>query len=373
MNSKFYCEFCSKCYSEERNLKRHRISTHEEKKFSCSICNKQFTRKSKLNKHVCVETSDENLCLNNENQCFNCNKSFFNIYNLKRHLTKCTKSISIDRGSLEEKIVQQTKEYDDQIEMGKTISEILNSNSNTKEDALDENQKKSLYLYQSSVTHPFNEISLRPWQKDLISYFDKPTFRKIIWVTCENGNEGKTFFQKYIKSIYGSRRVFLINMVKRSENIFHILSKQTLTCKDIFFFNLAKSFSILDCAYNVFETIKDGHAVSSKYDSSNLTFKTPNTVMVFSNKLPFTNALSSDRWQIFRIVNNHLVATDCTNKSSFSKISKNESSDELDESDEELNEKSDSSSFGLKCRMCNEKFSSDILLYRHIKEKHENS
>ena len=148
MNSKFYCEFCSKSYSEERSLKRHRISTHEEKKFSCSICNKQFTRKSKLNKHVCVETSDENLCLNNENQCFNCNKSFFNIYNLKRHSNKCTKSTSIDRDSLEEKIVQQTKEYDDQIEMGKAIVEILNSNSNTKEEALRRKSKEIVIFIQ---------------------------------------------------------------------------------------------------------------------------------------------------------------------------------------------------------------------------------
>ena len=96
-------------------------------------------------------------------------------------------------------------------------------------------------------------------------------------------------------------------MVKRSENIFHILSKQTLTCKDIFFFNLAKSFSILDCAYNVFETIKDGHAVSPKYNSSNSNFKTPNTVMVFSNLKPQTSKLSIDRWLILQIVNNELI------------------------------------------------------------------
>ena len=191
-------------------------------------------------------------------------------------------------------------------------------------------------------------------------------------------------------------------MVKRSENIFHILTKESLICKDVFLFNLSKSFSIFDCPFEALEAIKDGHAISSKYNSSNLNFKTPNTVMVFSNKLPFTNALSSDRWQIFRIVNNHLVATDCTNKSSFSKISKNESSDELDESDEELNEKSDSSSLNsknekfndpnsyrrvklkngefwdipimpLNCQNCDEKFFGYTSLHKHTLEKHKNS
>ena len=140
MNSKFYCEFCSRSYSEKQNLKRHQISTHEGKRFDCSICNKMFTRKSKLNNHVCVETSDENLCLN-------CKKTFFNIYNLKRHLKKCSKSTSIDRESLEDQLLKQTEDYNNELEIGKTITEILNSNANIEEAALNETQKKALQLY----------------------------------------------------------------------------------------------------------------------------------------------------------------------------------------------------------------------------------
>ena len=113
----------------------------------------------------------------------------------------------MDRKSLEDQLLLQTYEFKEQIEMGKKIAEILNSNANVEEAALNESQKKTLHLYQSSNTLTFNLIKLRPWQKDLISYFDNPTFRKIIWVTGENGNEGKTFLQKYIKSIYGTRRV----------------------------------------------------------------------------------------------------------------------------------------------------------------------
>ena len=307
MNSQFNCDLCTKIFSERRNLKQHQLANHALKRYECSFCKKQFTRKSKLNKHDCDKTSAENYYQNNENQCLNCNKSFVNIYSLKRHLTKCTKSTFIDRDSLKEKIVQQTKEYDDQIEMGKAIVEILNSNSNTKEDALDENQKKSLYLYKSSFTFNIDHIKLRSWQHDLLYHFDNPTSRKIIWVTGENGNEGKTFFQNYIKSIYGTRRVILLNMIKRGENILHILRKQSLVCKDIFLFNIAKSFPALDCPYGTLENIKDGQAISPKYDSSILNFKIPNTVMVFSNKSPYTKGLSSDHWIIFRIINDNLV------------------------------------------------------------------
>ena len=272
MNSKFYCEVCSKSYTEKRNLKRHIFIEHEEKRFDCNICKKKFTRKSKLIKHSCNKTIT-----------------------------------SVDRKSLEDQLLLQTYEFKEQIEMGKKIAEILNSNANVEEAALNESQKKTLHLYQSSNTLTFNLIKLRPWQKDLISYFDNPTFRKIIWVTGENGNEGKTFLQKYIKSIYGTRRVLLINMVKRSENIFHILTKESLICKDVFLFNLSKSFSIFDCPFEALEAIKDGQALSSKYNSSILNFKTPNTVIVFSNDYPRTNRLSSDRWLIFRIINDNLV------------------------------------------------------------------
>ena len=203
--------------------------------------------------------------------------------------------------------MKQTEDYNNKLEMGKMITKSLILNTNIEEAALNETQKKALQLFQSSNTLNFNQINLRPWQKDLISYFDNPTFRKIIWVTGENGNEGKTFLQKYIKSIYGTRRVLLINMVKRSENIFHILTKESLICKDVFLFNLSKSFSIFDCPFEALEAIKDGQALSSKYNSSILNFKTPNTVIVFSNDYPRTNRLSSDRWLIFRIINDNLV------------------------------------------------------------------
>ena len=114
MNSKFYCEFCSKSYSEERNLKRHRISTHEEKKFSCSICNKQFTRKSKLNNHVCDKTSTE---------CLNCNKTYLNISNLKKHLKKCNAINYFEKEkSLTKELLMQTEDYKSQIEMGKMLA-----------------------------------------------------------------------------------------------------------------------------------------------------------------------------------------------------------------------------------------------------------
>ena len=271
MNSKFNCEFCSESYTEERSLRRHKLSRHEGKRFDCSICQKKFTRKSKLKKHICIKSPT-------------------------------------DRDLLQQ-VLQQNKTYEEQIGLGKKLNNILNKHSNIQEDALNDDQKKALQLYQSTITYSINEIILRPWQKTLLPYFNNPTERKVIWITGCVGNEGKTYFQNYIQFLFSVRRVCLLDMVRKSENIFHVLSKQSLTCKDIFLFNLPKNVSVYNCSYDTLEALKDGKCISSKYNSSILKFKLPNIVMVFSNSSPFTSSLSDDCWLICQIENNELIET----------------------------------------------------------------
>ena len=53
--------------------------------------------------------------------------------------------------------------------------------------------------------------------------------------------------------------------------------------------------------YRVLEDIKDGAATTSKYDNKIIRFKTPNVVMVFSNKQPDLNSLSKDRWEVYTL------------------------------------------------------------------------
>ena len=44
-------------------------------------------------------------------------------------------------------------------------------------------------------------VELKPWQNELMKYI-KPHDREIIWVVGKDGNEGKNWFQKYVKSVY---------------------------------------------------------------------------------------------------------------------------------------------------------------------------
>ena len=86
----------------------------------------------------------------------------------------------------------------------------------------------------------------------------------------------------------------------RKKNIAHYLTKLPLECKDIFLFNHPASASEA-VAYDLLEDIKDGRTRSDKYSTAQVVFKTPNTVMVFSNEYPRTEALKRDRWRIFEI------------------------------------------------------------------------
>ena len=63
--------------------------------------------------------------------------------------------------------------------------------------------------------------------------------------------------------------------------------------------------------YELLEKIKNGRTVASKFESKELKFKTPNTVVVFRNEKPDVSELSKDRWKIFRIRDDDLI--DVTN------------------------------------------------------------
>ena len=60
-------------------------------------------------------------------------------------------------------------------------------------------------------------------------------------------------------------------------------------------------------SYRLLEDIKDGQATTSKYDNDNIQFKTPNTVMIFSNKYPNLKKLTKDRWLVLHPNNNGLT------------------------------------------------------------------
>ena len=116
------------------------------------------------------------------------------------------------------------------------------------------------------------------------------------------GNEGKTWFQDYLSALYGYTQVVRLYLKLKTANVLYVLRKRPLCSTDIFLFNERRALNNDTCNYTILESIKDGIAVSSKYNSSILQFKIPNVLVVFSNRIPNTKELSKDRWKIYRIL-----------------------------------------------------------------------
>ena len=291
---KLACSLCTKSFSVKRNLRRHML-THEGVSHKC-LCGKAFHRLDVLKKHQvkCSKGAEK------KNVCDLCSKSFSRKYTLSRHTKICGVKHK------ENRMKEASIEYKQNLERGCLVETILKKCPDTIEEALDTVDRKCLKLYQQSCAANFQieEVVLRPWQKKVLDFIDKPSDRIVYWIVGDKGNEGKTFLQNYIRRLYGSRRVLHSEANAKKADIAYLLSNEMLTCRDIFLFNLLRSD--YGVAYGIVESIKDGSLISSKYRSKFVKIKTPNTVIVFSNSWPDCTQLSNDRWKIYKIFEDEL-------------------------------------------------------------------
>ena len=291
-DSHFKCTLCSKKFKKNFHLNRHML-THQDAKHSCQKCGKSFHRTDVFSKHQAK-------CSAGDKTCNLCDSTFSQKSSMTRHKKMC--GIKSTRN----KVIKASEAYNKRIKRGKILEEILRKYPDTIEEALNSGDKEALRIYQSSCVDNIDveSITLKPWQKDVITLIDNPSVREIYWLVGEDGNEGKTFIQAYINRVFGCRRVLKSELSSRKVDIAYVLSGESLTCKDIFLFNLLRSdYSV---SYGILENIKDGYLVSAKYKSKSIKLKTPNTVIVFSNSYPSINQLSSDRWNIMEIKNDNL-------------------------------------------------------------------
>ena len=195
--------------------------------------------------------------------------------------------------------------------MGKDIALIIDKGT-VREESLKRNYKEALDLHRKQKPRiDIQSAKLRPWQDELMKIIYKPSDRTVFWICGYKGNEGKTWFQSYLETFYGYARVSRLDLRNKTSNILYALSKRPLQTTDIFLFNDTRACGETNQNYGVLEHIKDGCATSSKYNSNVLNFKTPNTVIVFSNNSPHTSHLSADRWRVYAIKEDGLR---CINK-----------------------------------------------------------
>ena len=269
---------CPVCYREMRSdvLKRH-MKQHSKRNESVSATNILVT-----NNPSTVSTSDPRKRLNEESES--------NTEELRKQLTMLG------------------NEYQRKLTLGKDIYKMIGEGiapyqalPNDMKDALD------TYMEHQEDFTDVGNVELKPWQNELMKYIE-PHDREIIWVVGKDGNEGKSWFQKYVKSVFGTRRVVSgIDIKSNSASIFQALRKCSIVTADIFLFNIGKSMNKFDqINYDALEKMKDGEAFASKYNSQQLKIRVPNVVMVFSNSPPDFKELAKVRFRVFNINNNQL-------------------------------------------------------------------
>ena len=235
--------------------------------------------------------------------CLTKHKNFdFKVTTVVRGFLRKKDSVNPSVRDLESEILADNKLLDEKIELGEKISKVL-TNTNAKEESLSKKNKEAFNLYQSKkfAINPNDDVKLYPWQQQAIDLMQKPSLREVIWVKGARGNEGKTWFQKYVQSLLGRERVVQLDLKNSIGNIMQILRKLPLSTLDIFMFNDARSGLSETRCYDVLENLKDGCSYASKYSSEIIQFKTPNIVIVFSNADPDMTQLSKDRWKVFYI------------------------------------------------------------------------
>ena len=206
----------------------------------------------------------------------------------------------LDKETLREVLSRNNQRYLEKIELGKNISSILDEGV-VQEDSLSKEHRSALEIYRRQEPRcDISAVQLRLWQEDALKLIDSPSERQVIWIAGRQGHEGKSWFQNYIQAYFGYHRVARCDLRIKHANVCNVLKKRSLANVNIFLFNDSRSVTGEEInLYRILEDIKDGQATASKYDNNNIRFKTPNTVMVFSNRYPKLGKLSKDRWRIY--------------------------------------------------------------------------
>ena len=269
---------CKVCYREMRSdvLPRH-MKQHSMRNESSPVTNISVTNNYNTISGVSTERKDEE----NENKD----------EELKKYLIKIE------------------NEYQEKLVQGKKIYKMLGEGVVSYQ-ALPREMKEDVdhYMENQADFRDVGNVELKSWQESLLEYVQQPCDREIFWIIGKEGNEGKNWFQKYVKSWLGARRVVTgIDIKANNASIFQALRKCPIVTADIFLFNIGKSMKKFDqINYDALEKMKDGEAFASKYDSQQLKIRVPNVVMVFSNSPPDVRELAKVRFRVFNINNNQL-------------------------------------------------------------------
>lgn len=190
------------------------------------------------------------------------------------------------------------------ISQGKSYQEIVDTNFGyaakygrfIKEQVSAQMQKNG----KASLLAEYEGVSWKPWQQALLDILEEePCKRKIHWIWEPTGNVGKSWFAKYCAL---TKSALVLESGKKMDMAYIYAQKPT----KIVFVDLSRTTApvegkdFLHGMYSLCENLKNGHMMSTKYESVSLLFGVPH-VVVFANWEPDYTKWSADRYNVVRI------------------------------------------------------------------------
>lgn len=146
----------------------------------------------------------------------------------------------------------------------------------------------------------YEGATLRPWQDAVNRILMTPDERTVHWVYDPTGAIGKTWFARWARHNHGTMCI----TAGKAADLLYLVSK--FKCR-AYIIDLARTITTpMEEIYQAIESVKNGYFISTKYETCIVEMDYP-SVVVFSNRMPKIDALSTDRWRIWSILENQLV------------------------------------------------------------------
>lgn len=140
-----------------------------------------------------------------------------------------------------------------------------------------------------------DEVELRPWQQELYEILmSPPDSRSVYFVVDKQGNQGKSFFAKYMCC---KHQTYLTGPAKY-DRIYYTYHDEPIVIFDIPRTPHDEASTRDICPYHVIEAIKTGIIPAGMYGTPQRIRMANVHVVVMMNYLPDMSALSKDRYKI---------------------------------------------------------------------------
>jgi len=153
-----------------------------------------------------------------------------------------------------------------------------------------------------------HEAQFYPWQKELVEKLEfRPDGRTVNWICDPIGGSGKSRFAEWMCLTCPEKAVMLNNIGKISDfaQNMHTFWNQGFRGNTVFL-NLSRSYADRTNIYEAMEIIVDGYITCTKY-TGGVVWLPEMHVVVLANFMPAYEALSLDRWKVFKIENLELT------------------------------------------------------------------